>query len=68
MAVNGSGFTRFRQEANTLTRQPPTDTDGRAVCPPAGGAFERAVVVEFNRIHAAAHIGHVHNVVTAGLK
>jgi hypothetical protein len=64
----GSGFACFRQEANTFASQSTTYTDRCAVCPPTGGALEGSIVMEFNRVHAAAHIGHVHNGVTAGLK
>ena len=67
-SMKGSSFACFRQEANTFASQSTTYTDRRAVCPPAGGALEGSIVMEFNRIHAAAHIGHVHNGVTAGLK
>jgi hypothetical protein len=63
-----SGFACFRQEANTFASQPTTYTDRRAICPPAGGALEGSIVMEFNRVHAAAHIGRVHHGVTAGLK
>jgi hypothetical protein len=66
--MKGSGFACFRQEANTFASQSTTYTDRRAVCPPAGGALKGSIIMEFNRIHAAAHIGHVHDGVTAGLK
>jgi hypothetical protein len=66
--MNGSGFACFRQEANTFASQSTTYTDRRAVCPPAGGALKGSIVMEFNRVHATAYIGHVHNGVAASLK
>ena len=66
--MKDSGFACFWQEANTFASQSTTYADGRAVCPPAGDALEGSIVMEFDRIHAAAHIGHMHNAVTAGLK